>query len=297
MRMTRISVAIGAAALLGALACGSDKATGPTTPITCSASDQAALAFCPPSGLALGHSGPANSPTITTTTATTSSVTNSSFAVGGTTSAITNGYWFLITDNTLRSWGVLTVSGTAFFGDIPLFCGAQTILLSFDNASGRAYFMANVTQTGCTVPSFRTQLTWDTDASDIDLHLVRPLGTVESSNDCYYANCSFGGLEWGAVGAAGDPFLDVDDTYGFGPENIVIVSGAETGEYRVVIHNYSSSAGTKPTVKFFWNDVETVRYTSAQTMDSPSRLYWEVARVNIVTHTITSVNTYSSSAP
>jgi uncharacterized protein YfaP (DUF2135 family) len=295
MSPSRVASALAmAAAVLVAYSCKSDS-TSPGGNVTCQSSDP----VCPPANLSAGLSGPAGSPSIAPTSfaGTTVSVAASAFPVNGTTNATTNGYWLLVTGNTLRSWGVLAVSGGAFVGDIPLFCGAQTIALTFNNASGRAYYTATVTLSGCTTPAFRAQLTWDTGpSSDIDLHLLRPGGSMNTGNDCYYSNCQGTALEWGAVGAAGNPLLDVDDTEGYGPENIYIVSGAEPGEYRVVVHNYDDSPSTRATVKLFFNDVEAARYTSVA-LDSPNNRYWEVAKVQITTQQVTTVNTYSSTPP
>jgi hypothetical protein len=266
-----------------------------TGEITCQSGDP----ICPPANLTVGLNGPTGSPNIAPTSfaGTSVSVSASSFPVSGTTSATSNGLWLLISGDVLRSWGVLAVNGNAFNGDIPLFCGTQTIAFTFDNGSGRAYYVANVTLTGCTTAVFRAQLTWDTGPdSDIDLHLLRPGGIMDSSNDCFYGNCQGTPLEWGAAGPAGDPILDVDDTNGYGPENIFIVSGAEAGEYRIVIHNYDESPGTRATVRLYFDDVEAARYTSL-TLDAPSRIYWDVAKVRITTKQITAVNTYGSVPP
>ena len=231
-----------------AASCG-NSTTDPLTgdPLTGVITCQPADPLCPPANLSAGLNGPDGSPTIAPTSfaGTSISVSASSFPVSGTTSATTNGLWLLVSGDALGSWGVLAVNGNAFNGDIPLFCGAQTILLSFGNGSGQAYYAATVTLTGCATPAFRAQLTWDTGPdSDIDLHLLRPGGVMNSSNDCYYSNCQGSPLEWGAAGPAGDPILDVDDVFGYGPENIFIVSGAETGEYRVVVRNFDRSPVT-----------------------------------------------------
>lgn len=300
MRPTRLAAIPLCLALTAVVACKKDSTTGPSGAgnIACSSADQLALTFCPPSGMHLGLNGAAGTPTIAPTNSNTNvSVATTSFTATGTTNATGNGYWLLVTSGNLRSWGVLTVSGGSFSGDIPLFCGAQVIAFSFSNATGRAYWVANVTLTGCTTPAFRAQLTWDTgpSSSDIDLHLLRPGGSSNTTNDCYYANCQGGGLSWGAAGAAGDPILDVDNTAGYGPENIFITSGPETGDYRVIVYNYNGVASTKATVKIFFDDVEQTRYTSL-TLDSP-RNWWEVAKVNILTGQITTVNTYSSTPP
>ena len=115
---------------------------------------------------------------------------------------------------------------------------------------------------------------------------------MSTSNDCYFGNCTGSGLTWGAS----NPVLDVDDTDGYGPENIYMNAGAEAGEYRVVIHDWDGTVGEVATVKIYFNDVEAARYTSLP-LDATTHRYWEVAKVNILTRAISTVGTYSSSAP
>lgn len=79
----------------------------------------------------------------------------------------------------------------------------------------------NVTATpgDSVMPSLHVQLTWD-DGADLDNHLLRGTATRGSNpGDCHYANMT---PDWGAFGPLNDPRLDVDDTDGFGPENINI---------------------------------------------------------------------------
>jgi len=276
-------------------ACGKSDGTGPgANGIECQPTDP----ICPPAELSVGFSGPEGSPEIDPTSFSGTSVSHSgtSLVVLGNTTSTEDGWWLIVVGTELRAYGVLTVDGGVFGADIPLFCGAQSLILTFEGGSGRSYFNATVTQTDCTVPQFRAQLSWDTPDSDIDLHLIRPGGTVESGDDCYWANCQSTFLEWGAAGPAGNPILDVDDVTGYGPENIFLGSGAEVGQYTIVVHNWSGTPNTRATVKLYFDDVEAARYTS-NPLDSPSSLYWEVARVNITTKQITPVNTYGSGPP
>lgn len=294
MQSRALAAGLAAFAALAVAACSSSDSAGPTGGITCSPSDP----VCAPAGLSAGFNGAAGTPTIAPSNSSTSaSVSASAFSVTGTTSATGNGNWLLVVGNEQRATGVLAVSAGVFAGEIPLFCGAQQIIYTFTNGSGRSYWLVNVTLTGCTTAAMRVQLTWDTGpSSDIDLHLLRPGGSMTTSNDCYYGNCQGVALEWGAAGAPGNPILDVDDTEGWGPENIIITSGLEAGEYRIVIHNYDGSAATTATVKLYFNDVEQRRWTSV-TLDPGVRDYWEVAKVNALTGTITNVGTYSTTPP
>lgn len=67
-------------------------------------------------------------------------------------------------------------------------------------------------------------LTWDTDGTDVDLHVENPSG-----EDCYY-----GFMETVEGGK-----LDVDITDGYGPE-VFTQADARVGEYKVKAHYYGS---------------------------------------------------------
>ncbi len=86
----------------------------------------------------------------------------------------------------------------------------------------------------------RVEMFWNTDDTDMDVHLAHPRATRWfSDDDCYYANCDEGSrLNWGGPGTADDPRLDIDDTNGFGPENINI-DDPELGVYTVGVHAFA----------------------------------------------------------
>ncbi len=67
-------------------------------------------------------------------------------------------------------------------------------------------------------------LSWDTDGTDIDLHVIDP-----SSEECYYGHrlTKMGGK------------LDVDDTDGFGPE-VFTLANAVSGKYQIKVKYFSS---------------------------------------------------------
>jgi hypothetical protein len=96
--------------------------------------------------------------------------------------------------------------------------------------------------------------------SDLDLHLVGPGGTLGDYGSCpgscpdlalcseesddnvdvcrsFGLDCAFANRspEWGAVGRADDPRLDIDDVRGDGPE-VVSLNAPPDGTYRVVVH-------------------------------------------------------------
>jgi len=77
--------------------------------------------------------------------------------------------------------------------------------------------------------SLQVNLTWNTNYTDIDLHVLDPSGT-----EIYYAN------DYSSTGGE----LDRDDVDGFGPENIFWLGTAPDGQYKVWIEYYSGSTPT-----------------------------------------------------
>jgi hypothetical protein len=92
-------------------------------------------------------------------------------------------------------------------------------------------------------------LRWDTNLTDVDTHLVRPGGRFfDPRSDCYFASMS---PDWGTIGDTSDnPFLDVDDTDGRGPENINL-SRTAAGDYLVQIHYWNGFVPTRATVEIY----------------------------------------------
>ena len=97
------------------------------------------------------------------------------------------------------------------------------------------------------------KISWDADQCDVDSHLLMPGGAFfDCDSDCHYGNPS---PDWGVQGDwSDDPFLDVDDVDGYGPEHINI-SDPIPGDYRFIVHYYDdthnggSSTATDTTVQ------------------------------------------------
>ena len=78
--------------------------------------------------------------------------------------------------------------------------------------------------------SLQVNLAWDTDNTDIDLHVIEPGG-----EEIY-----FGDKRSNITGGQ----LDRDDTDGYGPENI-FWENAPDGEYKVFVHYYGGTPRTR----------------------------------------------------
>jgi hypothetical protein len=84
------------------------------------------------------------------------------------------------------------------------------------------------------------KISWDQDLCDVDSHLIAPGGSFfDCELDCHFGNPA---PDWGIQGDwADDPFLDVDDIDGFGPEHINISEPTSGDTYRFVVHYYLDS--------------------------------------------------------
>jgi hypothetical protein len=130
----------------------------------------------------------------------------------------------------------------------------------------------------------RVEMFWDRGASDMDLHLLDPDGTRWSSAlDCHFRNCEDEFLSVGAPGTDDDPILDIDNTMGFGPENIRIAD-PRPGIYRVGVDAWRSGTGGDPrvTVRIYCQDTETEPTETFGPVAMPNNWFWRVADVEIL---------------
>jgi len=130
----------------------------------------------------------------------------------------------------------------------------------------------------------RIEMFWDTNNSDMDTHLLHPDGMrwFTSPWDCYFSNCVGGGPNWYSPGTDDNASLDIDNTSGFGPENINIPVPHD-GTYRIGIHAWRSFAN-RVTVNIYCGGATT---TPTQTFgpismrNGTNREFWRVADVTI----------------
>lgn len=140
--------------------------------------------------------------------------------------------------------GTITHLDIGYYGDVnqqvPVHPGQNFIQLRIRTASGYSRTSPIITIT-VNIPrlDIRTILEWDTDHTDVDLHLFKRSeseGNIFSwtyDRHVYYFNKRPGDFGEGNE----NPFLDVDDVDGYGPETIV-VKEATAGDYHIWVHPY-----------------------------------------------------------
>ena len=131
-------------------------------------------------------------------------------------------------------------------------------------------FVLTVTVPVAQANGLRVEIIWDT-ATDMDSWMLSPDADVWAGADSlYYANRGPPGF------GSGDsqPTLDVDDTGGFGPENMNIVAPIVGGTYAIAVHAYSGNAAAQVRI-FCGGNLQTEFAPFALT----SRQFWHAADV------------------
>lgn len=137
------------------------------------------------------------------------------------------------------------INRTAFQAKVK---GKYVVRLIVINEQGVSSQEATCSVTAASDDDLAIKMFWTNKNADIDLHLIRPESTFgDSDGDCYYWNCSpqYSGErpDWGEAGETkDDPFLDIDNTDGIGPETATINKPAN-GTYKVTVHAYDTSKG------------------------------------------------------
>jgi hypothetical protein len=136
-----------------------------------------------------------------------------------------------------------TSATTTFFVDL---AGSYTLTVTVTDNEGDTASCV-VTITAIPPQDLHIQLVWDKSWGDADLHLLRPglstttdwyrIGPPTAEYDCFFANKV---AKWPPSGGAGDASLDIDDTDGYGPENINIDNSPAAGVYHVGVAYYCS---------------------------------------------------------
>lgn len=160
---------------------------------------------------------------------------------------------------------------------LPDLAGEYTLQLTVRDDDGNAASCETLVRAIAT-EGLRVEVFWNTDGTDMDTHLLRPSGTTWfTDDDCYYGNCP-GGLSWPPAGTDDDPALDIDDTDGFGPENINIDLPID-GTYRVGIDAFRGAADVTVRIYCGGSTTEPRQTFGPVRIDSTPNDFWRVADV------------------
>jgi len=130
--------------------------------------------------------------------------------------------------------------------------GDYMVSLLVQNSVGIYSETATCSFTAIPSDAIHVELTWNTDETDLDLHMLDGDAELFSKpGDVCYCNPN---PSWGSAGSDDDPTLDLDEMYGYGPENTNIEIPAD-GEYPVLVHYFLDHGGgaTTATVRVYLN--------------------------------------------
>lgn len=153
----------------------------------------------------------------------------------------------------------IPVTAGIFTTRVPLTAGREntvTVLATDNNTNGSDSRV--ITVMGSEAEDIRFTATWDEDQTDINL-LVRtpgPNGIADSVD-----GLTIGGFH---VDQGDGGMLDVDDTNGFGPENITFPAGAaQPGEYAFMVHYCEGAIPLNVTVSAFVGGKQVATFSAA----------------------------------
>ena len=123
-------------------------------------------------------------------------------------------------------------TGTSFTKQVELKSGENVIIVHSVNLCGKVN-SATIHVTGNFSDAvIKVVMSWNTNGTDVDLHLTDSNG----GSECYYNNET---PNWGDQSSSeDDPKLDIDNTWGYGPETIILPKPVP-GQYTVRVVYYS----------------------------------------------------------
>ncbi len=139
----------------------------------------------------------------------------------------------------------VTVVDGSFSQEIPLYQGDNDLIIlatdenTFSNWAG---YLRDTIKSTASKASLTFTLTWGQDQSDVDLHVLEPTIEDTEGRHIYYSNKGYQG--------SGNPYLDIDNTWGYGPEHYYATedmtlpnySGANNslyGTYKFRVHYFA----------------------------------------------------------
>lgn len=185
----------------------------------------------------------------------------------------------------------LTLEGNStydysFSTQVELIPGSNSITVAATDTSGQTGNDTVTVNANIQSYAIKAELTWDTNGTDLDSHLIAPCyGENDMFGDCYYDNPN---PDWDGSGnsSAGDPSLDQDVTTGYGPEYIVLAGPPFNGIYQYKVYYYSdhdTGLLSTATVKIWIND-ELV-FEGNRTLSNQE--WWDCASIDWPSGTVT----------
>ena len=183
--------------------------------------------------------------------------------------------------------------------------GEYTVELHvWDSRGQRSCEPARLTLQATPNKDIHLQLVWDTpndrdqldnQGADLDLHLLHPRGRWNQRPfDCFWQNER---PDWGRPNdPSDDPSLDIDDTDGWGPENINLDNPEDGARYKVGVH-YFAHHGFGPsyaTLRMYLNGALAAEYRRQRLTDQQ---FWYVLDVDWPSGQITRVDSVGPTFP
>jgi hypothetical protein len=166
-----------------------------------------------------------------------------------------------------------TLEQTPLFVDV---AGDYNVELVVINSVGLASEPVSCDFTAIPDESIHVELSWDTNNTDLDLHMVMEGFEFYSyDGDCCWCNPNPG---WGEDGNADDPNLSLDNRVGYGPEEIHI-STPYNGAYNLLVHFFNDNGGgdTTATLRVYLDGVmiaEESRFLEKRDLWDVGYIYW-----------------------
>lgn len=154
--------------------------------------------------------------------------------------------------------------------------GEYTVALQVTNSIDLLSAPAACTVNAIPEEDLHVELIWSTPGADVDLHLLNGIGSFYvKPDDCNYCNRN---PEWGESGDLDNPSLDIDDLYGYGPENINVQTPAGD-TYSVKVHYYETNGDgdLTATVRIYVYGVLAEEYSKVLRRDK----VWDVAQIRM----------------
>jgi uncharacterized protein YfaP (DUF2135 family) len=166
----------------------------------------------------------------------------------------------------------------AFSIEVPLLAGDNDVVIlatdenTFTNWAG---FLRDTIRCTASPASLTVTLTWDQGESDVDLHVLEP---GAEGRHIYYSKKG---------DSITNPYLDIDNTYGYGPEHYYALEGTTLpgstnlyGKYQIRVQYYADHSGAATPQSITWHI--NVKYLAYKDPSSGQEYWVEQSRDGVL---------------